>query len=78
MMADELRDYLNTHWFKNGWQAMRAKVIVKKSLPDRDFNFKVAYRDVTGPMTTATEVSNIINNLKYGSNKMVQEDVNRG
>lgn len=73
-MADIVKQYLEQHWFANGLEAMRAKLFVKRNLPDRDYNFRVVFGDMQAPLTTAEEVNNLIKNLKYGNNKMVQEN----
>lgn len=77
-MADELRNFLNTHWFKDGVESMKARIFVKRNLPERDFNFRVVFGKMNEPLTTAEEVNNLIKNLKYGNNKMAQESINRG
>lgn len=77
-MADIVKQYLEQHWFKNGLEAMRAKLFVKRNLPGTNYNFRVVFGDMEAPLTTAEEVNNLIKNLKYGNNKMVQESINRG
>lgn len=53
---------------------MKARIFVKRNLPGTNFNFRVVFGDMQAPLTTAEEVNNLIKNLKYGNNKMVQEN----
>lgn len=70
-MADEIRRLLETHWFKDGLDSMRAKVIVMQHLPDKDFVFQVTYGNKNDKIITPQELKNYIIKLKYGHSKVV-------
>ena len=63
-MEQELQQLLQKNWFQNGLEAMRAKLFLKRAIPDKKFNIQINYSGTEKEIITAEQVKETIEDYK--------------